>query len=104
MMLTGVLTVLVILLSQTVCRQNEAGTEKAKTEQHGDQDHQETFVTAPSEAVTSSPIAEVNEQTPSLLEELVRDERESEAIELNAPLLTSFIKTLFRVIISPNAP
>lgn len=104
MVFTGILAVAVILLSQSVYKQTQTGQEKAKTEQTSDQDKHPTFVSAPTEAVTSSPIAEVNEQVPSLLEEFVMNDREEQSFELLSPLLGRYIKTLFRVIISPNAP
>lgn len=104
MVFTGLLTVIVILLSQSVYKQTQTGLEKSKTEQTADQDTHKTFVSAPTEAVTSSTVAEVNEQVPSLLEEFVMNESEEGSFVLQSPLLVRYVKALFRAIISPNAP
>jgi len=103
MMTLGILAVVVILLSHTFYKETQNPNEEARTEQ-SDSDAPKTFVSVPADAVTSSPVAEVNEQVPALLEEFEMHDAGTESVVLASPVLTRLVKTLFRVIISPNAP
>ena len=104
MMVAGVLAAVVILFSQSFFYQAQSNLEKIKSEQSPDQDAHQTFVSAPSDAVVNSSVENVNEQVPSLLEELFTTDVEAKAVSIVPTLFANFFKTLFRASISPNAP
>ncbi len=104
MMAAGVLAAVVIVFSQSFYHQAQSNLEKIKTEQSPDQDAHKAFVSAPSDAVVNSTVENVNEQVPSLLEELFTTDEESESVSIVPTLFANYFKTLFRAIISPNAP
>jgi hypothetical protein len=104
MMVAGVVAAVVILFSQSFFYQAQSNLEKIKSEQSPDQDAKPTFVSAPSDAVVNSSVEKVNEQVPSLLEELFTTDEEAKAVSIVPTLFASFFSTLFRASISPNAP
>jgi len=104
MMVAGVLAAGVILFSQSFFYQAQSNLEKIKSEQSPDQDAKQTFVGAPSDAVVNSSVEKVNEQVPSLLEELFTTDEEAKAVSIVPTLFANFFRALFRASISPNAP
>jgi len=104
MMIAGVMAAVIILFSQSFYHQAQSDLEKIKTEQGSKQDSQQTFISAPSDAVVNSTVENVNEQVPTLLEELFTTDEEADAVAITHTFFSSFFKTLFRAIISPNAP
>ena len=104
MMIAGVLAAVIILFSQSFYHQAQSNLEKIKSEQAPDQDAPQTFIGAPSDAVVNSTVENVNEQVPSLLEELFTTDEEAEAVSIIPTFFGNFVHTLFRDIISPNAP
>lgn len=104
MMVAGVLAAVIILFSQSFYHEAQSNLEKIKSEQSHDKDTQQTFISAPSDAVVNSTVENVNEQVPSLLEELFTTDEEAKAVSIVPTLFANFFKTLFRASISPNAP
>jgi hypothetical protein len=104
MMVAGVLAAAVILFSQSFFYQAQSNLQKIKSEQSPDQDAHQTFVSAPSDAVVNSSVENVNEQVPSLLEELFTTDEEAEAVSISQDVVADFFKTFLRALISPNAP
>ncbi len=104
MMVAGILAAAVILFSQSFFYQAQSNLEKIKSEQSPDQDSNQSFVSAPSDAVVNSSVEKVNEQVPSLLEELFTTDEEAKAVSIVPTLFANFFRALFRASISPNAP
>lgn len=104
MMMAGVLAAVVILFSQSFYHEAQSNLEKIKSEQSAEQNTKQTFITSPSDAVVNSTVENVNEQVPSLLEELFTTDEEAEAVSLVPTFFANYFKTLFRAFISPNAP
>ena len=104
MMIAGVLAAVTILFSQSFYHEAQSNLEKIKSEKLADQDTQSTFISAPSEAVVNTTVENVNEQVPSLLEELFTTDEEAESVSVIPTFFANLFKTLFRAIISPNAP
>ena len=104
MMIAGVLAVIVILFSQSFYHEAQSNLEKIKSEQSPDQETSKAFISAPSDAVVNSTVENVNEQVPSLLEELFTTDEEAQAVSIPPSFFANFFKTFFRAIISPNAP
>ena len=103
LMVAGVLTVLVILLSQSFYQPVENSVLKAKTEQKAGEHNGATNISVPADVV---PIAamQLADNIPTLLKTLALDP-ESEKISFpNIEILTPYFNILFRTIISPNAP
>ena len=96
---TGICAVLVILLSQSFYKtgQSLAKAEKAK-------DKKEVTIQAPSDVAAQGQAVELNDQQPSLLEELILSDKKQETVVFVQKTTINFFRTLFRVIISPNAP
>ena len=104
MMMAGVLAAVVILFSQSFYHEAQANLEKIKSEQSADQNARQTSISAPADAVVNSTVENVNEQVPSLLEELFTTDEEAEAVSVVPTFFANFFKTLFRAFISLNAP
>src|SRR5437868_4341379 len=95
---SGICAVLVILLSQSFY-QVSGQTLKAKSK-----DKKEVIIQAPTDVAAQGQAVELNHQEPSVLEELILSDKKSEVVVFIQKTTIDFFKTLFRVIISPNAP
>ncbi|MCW5911933.1 MAG: hypothetical protein KIT62_12710 [Cyclobacteriaceae bacterium] len=103
LMVAGLLAAAVIVLSHGFTAQ-ESVAEKKPTEQSRETEPQ-TVISAPTVAVTQSSAVQVDEQVPqALLEVLSEPKAQSVVIPVAEQIFSNFLKTLFRVIISPNAP
>ena len=112
-LLAGIATAAVIIFSQlfyfqaaTYCQ------EKAETEQHNEnlpagqagKDADESYISIPSSTISSTSHIELNQDLSFVLEILFESESEAETgNEFTLPVNDLF-QTLFRFIISPNAP
>jgi hypothetical protein len=97
---SGLCAVTVILLSQAFYKGNpdpKAKAEKAK-------DKSEVLIHAPSDMTVQGQAVELDHSQPALLEELSLSDDKNEKAAFIQRTATDFFKTLFRVIISPNAP
>ncbi len=104
MMIAGVLAAAIILFSQSFYHQPQSSFEETKSEQTSDENSKQAIVSAPSDAVVNSSVENVNEQVPTLLEELFTTDEESKAVSIVPTFFANLFKTLFRAFISPNAP
>ncbi len=110
MLVAGILAAIVILFSQAFEKEAcqylskiKAGSEN-KTEKAADAD-KKIVVVPSSDAVTSSVAAEIEDTNPSLIREIVLNEDNiSKLPVIGKKILSDFFKTLFRVVISPQAP
>ena len=107
-LLAGIATAGVIIFSQLFYFQAaNYCQEKAETEQHKhDQkkDGAETYISIPSSTISSSSHIEITQDLSFVLEILFeRESKEEEVTSISVPV-NRFFQTLFRFIISPNAP
>jgi hypothetical protein len=102
-MIAGIITVVIILLSQSFYHPVENGLSKAKKEKKDHRHADAKIVNAPSEVVPSSTV-QLDENTPTLLKTLTLKKTEEKTDRPEVRIFASYFKTLFRAIISPNAP
>jgi len=101
LMASGFCAVLVILLSQSFY-QTSSVPSKIKAEKASDK--KEVAIHAPSDVAAQGQSVELNHSQPPVSEELVLGDDKNEKAVFIQKIATNFFKTLFRVIISPNAP
>jgi hypothetical protein len=95
---SGICAVVVILLSQSFYQvSGQTLNTKAK-------DKKEVTIQAPSDVAAQGQAVQLDHQQPSLLEELILSDKKQETVVFIQKTTINFLKTLFRVIISPNAP
>jgi hypothetical protein len=95
---SGVCAVVVILLSQSFYH---VSGQPLKTKS---KDKKEVTIQAPSDVAAQGQAVELTHQQPSLLEELILSDKKQETVVFIQKTALNFFNTLFRVIISPNAP
>lgn len=98
---SGLCAVLVILLSQSFYQSNSF-TAKVKTEKASDT--KEVTIHAPSDVAAQGQSVELHHSQPSVVENLILEDNKNENAVFIQKIASNFFKTLFRVIISPNAP
>lgn len=98
----GLVAALVIILSQSFSipeQSDSVATEQ--TEKGKDQ----SVIQVPAQANPQSSVVRVDEQVPeTVLEVLSAPELTQKIVQRSVALVSTFIETLFRVIIAPNAP
>lgn len=100
----GLLAVLVIILSHTYILRVEEG-KQTTTEQAGETDEGKTVLTVPAEALTQGSLVRVDEQVPvSVIEILGEPQKIQNFVPRSEVIFSNLFKTLFRVLIAPNAP
>lgn len=105
-LLAGIATAAVIIFSQLFYFQAaNYCQEKAETEQQDQKkDGPETHISIPSSTISSSSHIEITQDLSFVLEILFeRESKEEEVTRISLPV-NRFFQTLFRFIISPNAP
>ncbi len=102
-MIAGILSVAVIVLTQSFYQPSQSFQKKAKTEQ-ADQTSKEVFINAPSDMVPHGNTVAVNEHSPSLAEKISGPAEPKKTVVVAKKILVNFFKTLFQVFIAPNAP
>jgi hypothetical protein len=96
-LIAGVCTVAVILLSKVV-----AGPDVVK--EKDSKDKTEVTIHAPSDVASQSTSVEAPASEQTLITTLQQDDNQEGKFTLVKKTFTSLFKTLFRVVISPNAP
>ena len=106
MISTGVLVAALIFLSQAFHSQAQAGLEKIKTEKSSKKDTSSStaYLNASSEAVPQTTSVDIDEKEGFFLADITKIIREEKWVSSTRPVLTKFFRTLFRVVIAPNAP
>ncbi len=104
MLVAGLLAAVVILLSQSFYQGTvQVKSSKAKTEQ-GTEKEAQAFISAPSDLLPSGSSVQVVETPPLLLTILETEELKTEFVQFANELTSTFLQTLFRTLIAPNAP
>ena len=98
---SGLCAVIVILLSQSFYQTNPVSS-KIKAEKASDK--KEVAIHAPADVAAQGQAVELNHSQTPVAEELVLANDKNEKAVFIQKIATQFFKTLFRVIISPNAP
>lgn len=102
-MVTGILAVAVIVLTQSFYKPTQVTQKKnTNTEQSGKSDH--VTVSAPSDLSNSGNAQVVNDHTPSVIDEIKPSTTAKKATVVVKKTAIRFFQTLFRAFISPNAP
>ena len=99
MLVAGLVAAMVILLSQSFYEGKIQA--KAKTEQS---EKEATFISAPSDLVPGSTTIQLNENAPSLISVLQLPEIKTFFRPVVKLIPLTFFKTLFRTVISAQAP
>lgn len=97
---SGLCAVAVILLSQVFYTANPSA--KGKTEKS--KDESAVVIQAPSDMAAQGQAVEISHSQVATVEELHLADNKNESAVFIQRVATDFFKTLFRVIISPNAP
>lgn len=105
-LLAGIVTAGVIVFSQLFYFQAaNYCQEKVDTEQHDQKtDAPESYISIPSSTITSTTSIEINQDISFVLESLLEKEADEETSHSITLPVNKFFHTLFRFIISPNAP
>jgi hypothetical protein len=101
LLVSGFCAVLVILLSQSFY-QTTSVPAKSKTEKASGKT--EIAIHAPADVAAQGQAVELNHAQPPVLEKLILADDKNEKAVFIQKIATNFFRTLFRVIISPNAP
>lgn len=109
-MVMGIVTALVVVFSQvfyfqpTNYSKKEVKSEQQKKQEKSSENDNHSFISLPSISQSTSTHVEVDHESSFLLEILFED-KEKEARSTEIPVsFGKFFHTLFRAIISPNAP
>jgi len=102
MLVVGVLAAFIIIASQTFYYQTQKELSKSSTEQSADE-KSTAYVIEPADAVPGSAV-EIQEQIPAEMEAIDISEKKEKFLKEGSKVLVRYLKILFEVIISPNAP
>jgi len=102
----GILAALVIVMAQAFQQDARTYLSKIKTEtKEIPGSDQKVIVAAPADAVPSGQAAEKADTSATLIREILLDDGTARVVPaVEKTLLSSFLKTLFRTVISPQAP
>ena len=104
-MIAGIMSVVVIVLSQVFYEPIEPLQKKVATEQSSnDHSTDDTAISAPSDIVSHGNAVAFNQPPVGVNEKLADTEIRKRSLTVIKKAFVSFFNTLFRVIISPNAP
>ena len=104
-LLAGIATAALIVFSQLFYFQAANYCQKkADTEHHNQKkDATENYISIPSSTISTSSHVEIHQDLSFVLEVLIDRESEEETVAISFPV-NRFFQTLFRFVISPNAP
>lgn len=105
-MIAGILSMAVIVLTQSFYEPTETSFKKVKTEKNKDQSQQgdQVFVSAPSDLANHGTTQIVDNHSSPVAEKANHTTESNPAVVLIKKTAIRFFQTLFRVIIAPNAP
>ena len=111
MLVAGILAAVIILFSQAFQKETTQILSKIKTDKTDTKDCKTTdaekkvVIAASAEAVTSGVAVQVEDTNPSLIREIIFNENGgSSKPAIVKTILVDFFKTLFKAVISPQAP
>jgi ABC-type transport system involved in cytochrome bd biosynthesis fused ATPase/permease subunit len=104
LMIAGILSVIVIVLSQSFYESSEIAHKKTTTEQEDNQSSTQTTISAPSDMVPHGNAVAINEDIPSAPEKIGSKDEPKKIVSVTKKVFSTLFKTLFRVFIAPNAP
>ena len=103
-MIAGIVSVVVIVLTQSFYQPVETHQKKATSEKTAEKGSGQVTISAPSEMVPHGNTLAINPNTPSIAEKIAGLEKPKASTPTIKKVFVSFFKTLFKVIIAPNAP
>ena len=101
MIAAGILAAVVIVFSQSYYQQADLAKKKdsdTKTKS------EKVVISTPSDAVTSNTVLKLNNNTTPELQPAFSTKEAKSFVKVESRVFVNFFRTLFRVIISPNAP
>src|SRR5882672_8575168 len=107
MLSAGILAAIVILCSQAFQKETHTYLSKIKTDktEKATDGERNVIMATPSDAVTSGQSVEVGDANPSFIREIILSEDKGhQPSPIDKTIFSGFLRTLFRVIISPQAP
>jgi hypothetical protein len=105
LMVAGILSVIIIVLTQSYYKPVNSFEKKAKTEKADTKKDSQTFVNAPTDMVSNGTTTVVINETPAIAPEKFEGTEEPKNISVVVKkVVGTFFKTMFRVVIAPNAP
>ncbi|NJN41816.1 MAG: hypothetical protein HC811_05885 [Flammeovirgaceae bacterium] len=102
MLVVGVLAAFIIIAAQTFYYQTQNELSKSNTEQSADEGSS-AYVIEPADAVPGSAV-EIQDQIPAELEAIDISEAKAKFLKEGSKVMVRYLKILFELIISPNAP
>ncbi len=103
-MIAGILSVAVIVLTQSFYQPAESSYSLAETKQTPEQANNDVIIVAPSDMVPHGNTVAVSENSSSITEKIATNNKPESTSIVIKKVFVSFFKTLFRVLIAPNAP
>lgn len=103
-MIAGILSVAVIVLTQSFYQPTENTYTQAETKQTPEKTNHDVIIVAPSDMVPHGNTVAVSENSPSITEKITNINKPESTSIVARKVFLSFFKTLFRVLIAPNAP
>jgi len=101
MIASGILAAVIIVFSQSYYQQSEL-TQKNDSEKKDKSE--KVMVSAPSDAVTSNSLVKLSENTATPAPSSFSITEIKSFVKIEKKVFVRFFRTLFRVVISPNAP
>jgi hypothetical protein len=101
MIASGILAAVIIVFSQSYYQQSEL-TQKNDSEKKAKSE--KVMVSAPSDAVTSNSLVKLSENTATPVPPSFSSSEIKSIVKIEKKVFVRFFRTLFRVVISPNAP
>lgn len=104
LMIAGILSVAVIVLTQSFYQPTESSYSQAATKQTPEQTNNDVIIVAPSDMVPHGNTVEVSENSSSIAEKINSSNKPESTSIVVKHVFVTFFKTLFRVLIASNAP
>lgn len=105
MLAGGILAALIIIFSQAFHQEACSFLSKIHKTEKPAEAEKKVIIATPADAVTSGPAVEVGDADPSFIREIIlKEDQAQESHALPGIVASSFLRTLFRAIISPQAP
>jgi hypothetical protein len=104
LMIAGILSVLVIVLTQSFYQPTETNQKKIASEKTTEKSAQDVSISAPSDVVPHGNTVAVSENAATIASRAVEIEHPKKITLVAKNIFVIFFKALFSVVIAPNAP